>query len=435
MKRIFVLQLLLMGFCLAFGQTAKERVMKDTSLCGFVYTLYPTEFKAQTPVPEGYEPIYISHYGRHGSRYVIDEKYFRIVYDAFLKAEKAGGLTLYGKEIYNRFMKAAECCLGRGGDVTQIGLDQHRGIAERMYKAYPEIFTHNPYILSLASVSQRAIMSMAAFTNQLQKIGPDLDIKLESGQKFMPELNPYHLDPESAHRIDMYRYPYGPWSKDVDKFKEEHVDETRILKAMFTKEYLDSGLLTPVFVKELFRNCVCLPGTDSDVRLYDVFTKEELYQWWRLFNMKFYFEKGHSDTGGGFLNDVCLSMLETFIARAEKCVDEKVHGEGPCVTLRFGHDGCIIGLLNLMGVQGFGQKAASLEDIENVFFSSDIPMAATLMWIFYRNKTTGDVLLKMTLNENELDFPMESDCKPYVHWNDFKTKYKQVIEYVKNHQR
>ena len=39
-----------------------------------VYYAYTYDNPARTPAPEGYEPFYISHYGRHGSRYHSKEE-------------------------------------------------------------------------------------------------------------------------------------------------------------------------------------------------------------------------------------------------------------------------------------------------------------------------------------------------------------------------
>ena len=40
---------------------------------GSIYYAYPAPTEAPAPAPEGYEPFYISHYGRHGSRWMTDD--------------------------------------------------------------------------------------------------------------------------------------------------------------------------------------------------------------------------------------------------------------------------------------------------------------------------------------------------------------------------
>ena len=71
-KRIFTLLALLLWASTTLAQTSREEVMADIDRAGGVYYGYPTPSSAvYTPAPKGYEPFYISHYGRHGSRYMI----------------------------------------------------------------------------------------------------------------------------------------------------------------------------------------------------------------------------------------------------------------------------------------------------------------------------------------------------------------------------
>ena len=41
---------------------------------GGVYYAYPVTETTLADAPEGYEPFYISHYGRHGSRWLPNDK-------------------------------------------------------------------------------------------------------------------------------------------------------------------------------------------------------------------------------------------------------------------------------------------------------------------------------------------------------------------------
>ena len=116
-------------------------------------------------------------------------------------------------------------------------------------------------------------------------------------------------------------------------------------------------------------------------------------------------------------------LLKNFIDEADK----KVAAGVTAVTLRFGHDGVFMGLFNSMRLKNWSEKAPSMERIEEKWHSFDIPMACNLQWIFYRNPKTGDVLVKKLLNEEELDFPLESDEKNYYNWKDFKALYDKIL--------
>ena len=53
------------------AQTAREEIAQNPCFSASNYLAYPGPTKELTKAPKGYKPFYISHYGRHGSRYLI----------------------------------------------------------------------------------------------------------------------------------------------------------------------------------------------------------------------------------------------------------------------------------------------------------------------------------------------------------------------------
>ena len=102
MKKIFFLSLL-MTLCLsAFAQ--KEEAMRllaenpDRAACNMhSYEFFPIE---DTPAPKGFKPFYISHYGRHGSRYEQNTTFARDAQRGFAYLDRMGLLTPEGKNLY-----------------------------------------------------------------------------------------------------------------------------------------------------------------------------------------------------------------------------------------------------------------------------------------------------------------------------------------------
>ena len=104
---------------------------------GIYYTYHYDSTQVETPAPEGYRPFYISHFGRHGSRWLpSDERYLRVL-EQF--ADTAA-LTSLGKDVRQRLLLVWEDAKGRGGDLTPLGAKQHRDIAGRMYARWHEVF-------------------------------------------------------------------------------------------------------------------------------------------------------------------------------------------------------------------------------------------------------------------------------------------------------
>ena len=65
-----------------------------------------------TPAPEGYVPVYVSHYGRHGSRRQAGA-YATLPYETMLKADSLGLLTPLGKEFLEDVKKVYAPYAGR----------------------------------------------------------------------------------------------------------------------------------------------------------------------------------------------------------------------------------------------------------------------------------------------------------------------------------
>ncbi len=73
-----VLSLCLCGIHLnGFAQSTREAILEDIARTGGVYYAYPVKEAIATPPPKGYKPFYISHYARHGSRWINRNRIIR----------------------------------------------------------------------------------------------------------------------------------------------------------------------------------------------------------------------------------------------------------------------------------------------------------------------------------------------------------------------
>ena len=424
MRPLLIIVALVVAFT-ATGQSVRETILSNPTLTRGTYSLYPTQFKEQTAVPKGYKPFYISHYGRHGSRFIQTNEQFDSVVSVLEDAASKDALTELGKEVYGKFIEASRVCQNRAGELTPIGMKQQREIAQRMYRNHPEIFRHNPRISAVSTVVPRVILSMSAFTEGLIRENPKLDITTDTGRRFMKYVNPYSADndPDLTRRVAEYRFPKAEWSKEWYKFRDKNVDNSRLLASLFKESYIPTIENSMELSMNLFRNAVCFAGTTADVDIEGIFTTEEKYCWWRVINLFYYVEKGNSGIGGGFISDVSDILLKDFIDQAQSVIDAGTRA----VTLRFGHDGNVIGLLNSMGVTGWAKRVETFEQVESVACDFTIPMASNIQWIFYRNRA-GSVIMKMLHNEEEVLFPVQSDIAPYYRWQDIKEYCNEILK-------
>ena len=89
--KYIVLSVCLCGIHLnGFAQSTREAILEDIARTGGVNYAYPVKEAIATPPPKGYKPFYISHYARHGSRWIQSEQDYKTVVDIFEKAHQAG---------------------------------------------------------------------------------------------------------------------------------------------------------------------------------------------------------------------------------------------------------------------------------------------------------------------------------------------------------
>ena len=151
------LSLLVFSFSLlvSFAQTAKEEIYADILKSGSNYMAYQAPNKALTPAPKGYEPFYMSHYGRHGSRWLINENDYTSVLRVFRRANEQGKLTALGKEALEKLERFIPTTRGRLGELSDIGEQQHHGIGHRMTVNFPEIFSGKDAEVEIADVDAK----------------------------------------------------------------------------------------------------------------------------------------------------------------------------------------------------------------------------------------------------------------------------------------
>ena len=169
--------LLLLASCLlslaTLAQSARSFIERDYNFAAGNYALYPESDMPQlTPAPQGYTPFYISHYGRHGSRYLNDMKGFMIPYNTLHEADSLGKLSETGKKVLNELRLYIADAEGRWGDLAQKGQVQVRQITHRMLQNFPEVFSDGAFVDARSTIVTRSMLSMGSSVLQLVKERP-----------------------------------------------------------------------------------------------------------------------------------------------------------------------------------------------------------------------------------------------------------------------
>ncbi len=416
-----------MLLCLAdslSAQTVYDEISKDPHLSANNYCVYPDNDNHQyTPAPQGKAPFYISHYGRHGSRYLSRQNAYSIPLGIMAKGDSLGKLTPLGKDVLRQLRIAHEDVQGRFGELTALGSVQHRHIIRRMMEHYPEVFEGKANVDVRSTTKIRCILSMGAAVQQMVALNPKLRIRMDASKHDMWYMNYQDKQLRDSMMTDAARQAYIEFTQ-----KREHNE--RLMGSLFNdtayvRQYVDDRALNYY----LFKVASIQQNTHlcDSLHLLDIFTLEELYHIWQKENAWWYITYGPSLLNGGKEPYTQRNLLQRIIEEADSCITLPKPG----VTLRYGHDTMVLPLTCLLNLNGYGFQTMDLEEVEKNGWIAyrAFPMAANLQFIFYRkNPFDKDVIFKVLLNEEEATLPLESSNAPYYRWSDFKNYYLKKLE-------
>ena len=137
--RLFAASLLL-GLWGATAQTAREQIAAMPERAAGIYHSYEYLPGPAVPAPKGYVPFYISHYGRHGSRWHTSEKIYAEPLGILRKADSAGVLTPKGRDLLAKVEVIAADARDRYGDLSPRGVAEHRGLPNACIRPIPRSF-------------------------------------------------------------------------------------------------------------------------------------------------------------------------------------------------------------------------------------------------------------------------------------------------------
>ena len=426
MKKLLFTAIISLFAITTIAQSVQEDLKRDIRYSASNQMAYPTPTQALTPAPEGYKPFYISHYGRHGSRYLINPKDYSYPHEVLKSADSAGVLTPLGKNVLKRYEIIIQEADNRYGELTPLGAEQHRQIARRMYERFPEVFEGNVWVDAKSTVVIRCILSMTNELTELTRLNPKLRIRHDASMHDMYYMN--FNDKELLKK---------KWNKESNDVYEKYFKEMVNYDYAFCQLFTDTSFVwrkadARKFYEKLFHTANNLQNLEArkQVTLYDLFTDEDIYNNWRVANMWWYLGYGFSKLNGGTQPYVQRNLLRRIIEEADSCIVLLQPG----ATLRFGHETMVMPLTVLMGLNGADLVTDDYAHLDQKGWVNYriFPMGANIQLVFYRRNTGDkDVLVKVLLNENEATLPIKSDTAPYYKWSEVRDYYIKKIESYK----
>ena len=225
-----------------------------------------------TPAPKGFKPFYVSHYGRHGSRYHCVEQFFRSPMAVLDSLDAHNLLTDEGKSVLGDMQVIADAHDGQIGYLTHKGARQHQDIAGRLYRRCPELFNQRDRqeVYCVATAVPRCIQSMANFCLELGRENPSLEITMDAGERFTKYLcNDEGVPHDNAREVFVR-----------DSVLNANLDPTRLLTALTTDadeavKYMKGGA-RKFFAELLNAGSIGQCLDIQDPYIYRHFTTEEI---------------------------------------------------------------------------------------------------------------------------------------------------------------
>lgn len=439
MKKSFLISLvLILPLTLCAEITKKEDINKD-NLYKFRGSMlqYVDPGVTYSKAPKGFKPFYMSHYGRHGSRYLLNTPQYNDPLTILQQADDKGKLTDFGKDVLKRLDIMAKDADGHLGDLTIIGQQQHRGIARRMVRNYPEIFNKKTTIVARSTTSHRVMASMTAAMMEFSSILPQMTIDYNCSDFDRGYMNSEDRAINSAKNS-------RERNAAVNAFNAKHNNPERLMCALFT----DTTFITR-YERTSSSGSVSVSDRSNDLytKIYDiaanmgshsylgfdlddVFTFDEWYDCWLQNNLYWFSVSGYHDLTNNIVPYGHATLLQDFLDKA----DAAIAAGTPSANLRYGHDTALYPLLCLMEVNDCAYAPKDIEDLANKWVNYDIVhMGSNLQLIFFKDKK-GTILVRALVDEKEAKLPVEcyKDAKgveyPYFYeWNKLEKYYRDIL--------
>ena len=405
-------------------QSVIDIIRENPAYASCNYSLYPDSIPDNlTPPPTGKRPFYISHYGRHGSRYISNRTGYDTPYKMMLQAEKIDELTPTGKKVLAEMKLVMAETEGRWGELTDMGCSQHRMIARRMMQRFPEVFEGQAHVSAVSTEVPRCMVSMGFALMELAQNNPQLKIDINSSKRAMYYMNYQDQELRSNRSTPETQKAYN-------EFIAPLTGNSQLMEMIFknpdiVKEIVDEDLFNYYLMKMgLFQLNTHLK---DNTYLMSLFKTDELYNMWLIDNALWYIQHGACKLNGSRQPYTQRHLLRQLIADADSCLLL----DKPGVQLRFGHDTVLLPLVCLIGINGYDLATDNLSELEakGWWCSNVFPMGGNVQFIFYRSSPKdSDVLFKVLMNEQEATLPIATDCAPYYHWTDFRSFYLEKID-------
>ena len=397
-------------------------------------TLYKAPAYTYTPVPAGYKPVFINHVGRHGARHLTKDVNTTLAYHLLQQADSANALSAQGKKLWQMVIALQKIEHGSVKFISAEGKNELKGIGERMYANYSNVFKGKPNIDIAVTKEIRTKQSADAFLGGLNsKMQDSAAVSFYNDDT---DLRFYDLSP--AYKDFEDEVAKCAFKSALKKSEGYTALNKTIAARFFTGDFLSKldestkekftddvfGFLTIVYSLkyEVAQNGY----TPADTDFNQFFTCAELQKLGKLDDADNYLVKGPGTNNDGIQVRIAAPLLADFI----KASDEFIKTGKYNARLRFAHAETIAPFAAILQIAAADKATTNIMEFEKKWQTSKIiELSSNIQWIFYKRTGKPDCLVKVLLNEKEAHIDgLNKASFPYYKWTDLRALYVNKLQ-------
>lgn len=361
--------------------------------------------------PDSLTPVFLNHVGRHGARFLSSPKTSVDLARKLQSADSAGVLSPLGKELLGLVKHVIEVSHNRWGALDSLGMAEQRGIASRMFRAYPGLFAEGK-VYALSSYAPRCVMSMYEFTHQLDRLNNNVEIYTSAGRQNSPLMRPFDVVKDYIEWTGSKQ-----WEAPYNMFFDTTAPAGPARRLVTDSGALDNHAAQGLSWNE-YKVLAGLPAMGIQVDYSKYFTVEEMNALWACENLGHYLRRTATTLSvepALIASDLLINLINS--------TDAAIDGRGTSdVELRFGHAETLMPLLSLMRLKGCYYMTNYFDTVALHWRDFDVvPMAANLQMVLFKTGA-GKYYVRFDLNERPVPLLPGSDVV-YLPW-------KQAREYL-----
>lgn len=433
MNRIYIF-LLLTSFSLSGFAQQKSSIQLGTK------TLYQPLQSKYTPIPSGYEAVYINFIGRHGARHLTKDVKVSYAWQLLKRADSLNVLNEEGKTLWQMVLNLDKVEEKGFASISKIGAEELQGIAKRMYANQTNVFSASSTPILISTTKKgRTKESAEAFLSGLKAQKPSLTEAVKFNYADDDHLRFYDFS-KTYNEFEEHGSWLGEYQKLANTKKLNAITDkfiAKFFKADFLKSLTAENRST--FVEDIYGFYTILPAVNQEIKALNLsasdlnfgkhFSVADLTALGVLGDAEDFLKKGPGMNANGIQVRIAVPLLADFINTA----DNYLKSNSPKADLRFAHAETVAPFAAIMNINGASESTKNILSFNQVWQADKvIPFSANIQWIFYKNDSNNQYLVKFLLNEKEVAINgLSTKTYPYYKWELVRAFYLNKLKGLK----